>query len=202
MSPPVSHLNEEELEQYCLGSLGEERCATLEEHLMLCEACCEQLTKTEAFIASIRHAARFRAKEEKQVAGVIAGRTRINWLRNQLVPAFVIAAFLLVLAAVWSGWRAGVPAPLPFAVQLTALRGAAPGQAPAGRPLLLQLDLTGLSDARPLAGEVVDGWGARVAEFRVGARVPLRAMPAGSYFVRIARTSGELLREYALNILP
>jgi hypothetical protein len=83
---------------------------------------------------------------------------------------------------------------------LTAVRGAAPGPAPAGYPLLLELDLTGLSEGRPFAGEVVDASGRRVAEFPVGAPALLKALAPGGYFVRIYKSSGELLREYALTV--
>jgi len=71
---------------------------------------------------------------------------------------------------------------------------------PAGRPLLLELDLTGLSDGRPFAGEVVDAAGRRVAEFPVGAPALVGALAPGGYFVRIYKSSGELLREYALTV--
>jgi hypothetical protein len=100
---------------------------------------------------------------------------------------------------VWFGRHSRVPAP-PFAIELTAVRGAAPGPAPAGYPLLLELDLTGLSEGRPFAGEVVDASGRRVAEFPVGAPALLKALAPGGYFVRIYKSSGELLREYALTV--
>jgi hypothetical protein len=112
----------------------------------------------------------------------------------------LIAALLVVCATVWFGHHSSVPAPVPFAVELTAVRGAVPGHAPAGRPLLLELDLTGLSDGQPLAGEVVNASGGSVAKFPVGAPARLGALAPGGYFVRIYKTSGELLREYALTV--
>lgn len=204
MPQPVNHVQEEELEQYCLGRLVEVRCARLEEHLLLCETCRDRLTETETFIASIRQANRRLCKEHAKqgAAGIVAGRTWREWWPSHLVPALVVAALLVVSAAVWSGRFPGIPAPIPFAVELTAVRGAMPGQAPAGRPLLLELDLNGLDDALPLTGQVVDDRGGRVAEFPVGARARLKALPPGGYFVRICRTSGELLREYALTVKP
>jgi hypothetical protein len=172
----LDHLKEEELEQYCLGGLVEARCVRLEEHLLVCEPCCNRLAETDAFVAAMRQASRQWSEDHAGVpaSGIIAGRTR----------------------------RPAVPAPLPFAVELTALRGAAPGHAPAGRPLLLGLDLNGLNVAQPLAGHVVDSWGGRVAGFPVGPRARLKALPPGDYFVRICRGSGELLREYALTVKP
>jgi len=204
MSQSANHVQEEELEQYCLGSLAEVGRARLEEHLLLCETCRDRLTETETFIASMRHASRQWRKEnaEQGAAGVIAGRAwRERW-PGRLVPALVIAALVLVCAALWSGRHPCASARLPFAVELTALRGTAPGLVPAGRPLVLELDLTGLNDVQPLTGQVVDGWGSRVAEFPVGSRARLKALPPGDYFVRIYRASGELLREYALTVKP
>ncbi|HEY9142247.1 MAG TPA: hypothetical protein VIN93_15215 [Bryobacteraceae bacterium] len=167
----------------------------------MCETCRDRLTETENFIAAMRQASRQWSKEhaEERTTGVFAGRTwRQSW-PGQLAP-LLIAALLVVCAAVWFGRRSSVPVPLPFAVELTAVRGAAPGPAPAGRPLLLELDLTGLSEGRPFAGEVVDASGARVAQFPVGAPARVAALPPGGYFVRIYKSSGELLREYALTV--
>ena|ERR1017187_6241999 len=199
----ADHVTEEDLEQYCLGGLTEVRCARLEEHLLLCGTCRDRLTETENFVGAMRQASRQLSEEpvKGRAAGVVASRTwRQSW-PGQLAP-MLIAALLLVCAAVWFSRHSSVPAPLPFAVELTAVRGAAPGQVPAGRPLLLELDLTGLSDGHPFAGEVVDASGARVAEFPVSASVRLQALPPGSYFVRIYNSSAELLREYALTVKP
>src|ERR1017187_9644073 len=50
-------------------------------------------------------------------------------------------------------------------------------QAPPVPPLLLELDLTGLSEGHPVAGQGVDASGAPVAEFPVSASVRLQALP-------------------------
>ena len=196
----AGHLQAEELELYCLGGLTEVRCARLEEHLLLCEICRDRLTETESYVAVMRQASRQWSAEhvEAPAAAVIAIRPwRESW-PGRLAP-MLVAALLVVCAAVWFGRHSRVPAP-PFAIELTAVRGAAPGPAPAGYPLLLELDLTGLSEGRPFAGEVVDASGRRVAEFPVGAPALLKALATGGYFVRIYKSSGELLREYALTV--
>jgi hypothetical protein len=46
----------------------------------------------------------------------------------------------------------------------------------------------------------VDAAGRRVAEFPVGAPALVGALAPGGYFVRIYKSSGELLREYALTV--
>jgi len=200
MTQPISdHVPEEELEQYCLGGLNEAKSSCLEEHLLLCEACRVRLTEAEEFVAAIREAGgRVCAQEGKEsAASMAAGRAAggAPWMR-QVAPV-VLAGVLAVSGVVWYSHRSGVPAPSPVAIELTAVRGAAPGQAPAGRPLLLKLDLTGLNDGQPFAGEVVDAAGKRVAQFPLNAP-RLKALTAGSYFVRIYTSSGNLLREYSL----
>ncbi|MFY9728673.1 MAG: hypothetical protein WB579_01660 [Bryobacteraceae bacterium] len=198
------HVQEEELELYCLGGLAEVRCGRLEEHLLLCETCRDRLTETESFVAAMRQAGRQWSGNHLAgpAAGIVASRTWSERWLGHVTPVFVIAALLVVCAALWSGRRSSMPAPLPFALELTAVRGAAPGQAPAGRPLLLDLDLTGLSDGQPFTGEVVDASGSQVAEFPVGPPALLKALSPGSYFVRVNKSSGELLREYALTVTP
>jgi hypothetical protein len=201
MPPIAGHVQAEELELFCLGGLSEVRFAHVEEHLFLCEICRDRLTETENYVAGMREASRQWTAEHAQnpaPAVVPIRHWRESW-PGRLAP-LSIAALLLIGALLWFGRHAGAPAPLPFAVALTAVRGAAPEAAPAGRPLLLELDLTGLGDGQPFAGEVVDAAGSRVARFTVATPTRVAALAPGAYFVRIYKTSGELLREYALTV--
>jgi len=201
MEPPKSgHALEEELEQYCLGDLTEPRLGRLEEHLLLCEACRERLTETENFVAAMRQAGRQLSAEGegKRAAAAGAGASWRNSWPGRVAPA-LLAAALVVCAAVWFSHHFSAPAPMPFAVELAALRGGARGEAPADRPLLLKLDLTGLADDELLSGEVVDAAGTRVARFSAAAP-RLQPLAPGGYFVRIYQRSGELLREYSLTV--
>jgi hypothetical protein len=195
------HVTEEELEQYCLSGLAEARCGRVEEHLLLCETCRDRLTETENFIVAMRQAGRRWCdghRQERTARAGAGGMGSAAWF-GRIAP-IVIMALLVVCAAVWSGHRSSAPPPLPFTIELTAVRGAAPGRAPAGRPLLLELDMTGLSDGQPFAGEVVNASGGRVAQFPVGTPARLKALASGGYYVRIYKSSGELLREFALTV--
>jgi len=58
MKQTAYHLQDEELDEYCLGHLANARCAYLEEHLLLCKTCCARLIETEGFLAAIRRAGR------------------------------------------------------------------------------------------------------------------------------------------------
>ena len=196
----AGHVQAEELELYCLGGLTGIRCARLEEHLFLCETCRDRLTETEDYVAGMRQAGRQWSAEHvgEPAAAVVAIRSWSESWPSRLAP-MLIAAALVVFGALWLGHRSSLRPPLPFAVGLTAVRGAAPGPAPAGRPLLLELDLTGL-DGQAFAGEVVDASGNRVGTFHVAASALLDPLAPGVYFVRINRHSGELLREYALTV--
>jgi len=196
------HPIDDELEQYCLGGLTEAGQERLEEHFLLCEACRGRLVETESFLAAMREAGRQWRGEHAGETGKDARRSWGPWRPNRMVPVFAVAA-LLVWAAVWTGRHSSAPARLPFAVQLTAMRGGVTGgHAPAGRPLLLNLDSTGLGSLERLGGEIVDSSGSRVAQFRAGQPPRIEPLPPGAYFVRIRGTSGELLREYALTIQP
>jgi hypothetical protein len=90
----------------------------------------------------------------------------------------------------------------PFAVDLAATRGAAiEAKAPAGRWLLLRLDLANLPDSSGYRLEMVDRSGNRVWQATVPARgskadFKVPRMQPGVYFVRVYGPSGELLREY------
>jgi hypothetical protein len=196
------HVTEEELEQYCLSGLAEVRCGRVEEHLLLCGTCRDRLMEVEDFIVAMRQAGRRWSDGHRQerTARAGAGGTGSAAWSGRTAP-IVFVALLIVCAAVWSGHRSSAPAAVPFTIELTAVRGAAPGRAPAGRPLLLELDMTGLSDG-PFAGEVVDASGGRVAQFPVDTPARVKALASGGYYVRIYRSSGELLREFALTIQP
>jgi hypothetical protein len=53
---PTTHIEEELLERYSLGKLGEDECASLEEHLLVCHSCQDRLAETDEFVRTIRAA--------------------------------------------------------------------------------------------------------------------------------------------------
>ena len=50
------HMDEEELEQYSLGTADSETNTALEEHLLVCEACRERLRAENEFVRLLRAA--------------------------------------------------------------------------------------------------------------------------------------------------
>jgi anti-sigma factor RsiW len=192
------HIDEENIERYSMGAMPEDAIAHFEEHLLICEACQHRLAQTDVYVSAMRQAsARLRAEPVKR---------GFPWLGlPRLVPALAGLAVVTVAAGLWFG-RPGLGEAHPFPVDLAATRGAAiDATAPAGKGLLLRLDLANLPASPRYRVEMVDRSGHRVwqasvpargskAEFKVPERQP------GVYFVRVYRPPGELLREYGLEV--
>ena len=188
------HLDEEELESYALGTIPEDSASQLEEHLLICEACRRQLSETDTYLLSMRHAgARLQAKQRPE---------RRPWILPRFAPILAAALAVLVLGiGLWTLRSSGAP---PVAVALLTTRSnAAAAHAPAARPLLLQPSLEGLAGHPSYRLEMVDRTGRRVWQGVLGAGQTGATAPAAStglYFVRLSTPSGDLLREYALQI--
>ena len=190
------HPDGDHMEEYALGIASKEEAALLEEHLLTCEECRGRLTGTDVFVRSMRRA-----------SAQLRSAPRREW-RPWMLPRFapVLAAALAVLLFA-IGWRViREPAAAPVAVTLIATRGAAAMQAPAGRPLLLQPDLEGLSVLPEYRVEIVDAIGRVMSQtvLRGSAPQPVTAPAAraGLYFVRVYGPDGSLLREYGLEVVP
>ena len=188
------HMNAEVLEKFAEGRAADDEAARVEEHLLLCDLCRQKLANIDSFVVSMRTAA----------AGLRAEppRSRAWWIPARLVPAFA-GLILLVLGATLISKFTDAPQP-PIAIGLTATRGAGiDAHVPAGRALALTPDLTALPDAAAYRLEVVDengkvNWQGRYVPGQGAAAVP--AQRAGTHFVRIYTLSGELLREYGLEV--
>jgi hypothetical protein len=192
------HIDEENIEQYSMRTMPEEAIAPFEEHLLICEACQHRLAQTDVYVSAMRQAAS-RLRTEPV-------RRRFPWWGfPRLVPAMAGLAVLTVAAGLWLG-RPGMGEAHPFAVELAATRGAAiEATAPAGRGLLLRLDLANLPASPQYRVEMVDRSGHPVWQAHVPAQGPradfkVPGTQPGVYFVRVYRPSGELLREYGLEV--
>jgi len=192
------HVDEEEIERYSVGAMPEEAIALFEEHLLICESCQHRLAQTDVYVDAMRRAAaRLRAEPLKR---------GFPWLRfPRLVPALAGMAVAIVAAGLWLG-HLNVGEAHPFAVDLAATRGAAiEAKAPAGRWLLLRLDLANLPALPAYRAEMVDGSGDSIRQASVPARgskadFKVPGTQPGVYFVRLYRPPGELLREYGFEV--
>ena len=192
------HVDDEEIERYSMGAMPEAAIAPFEEHLLVCEPCQLRLAQTDAYVGAMRQAsARLRTEPLKR---------GLPWLRfPRLVPALAGMAVAIVAAGLWIS-RPDMGEAHPFAVDLEATRGAAiEARAPAGRWLLLRLDLANLPASSSYRLEMVDRFGSRIYQATVAAqgskagfKVP--GTGPGVYFVRLYRPPGELLREYGFEV--
>jgi hypothetical protein len=198
------HASDEALEQYAMHSLAEPVLAEIEEHLLVCSRCQEQLNDIEAYVSAMHDAAqRLDQSDESRkrfltrVSEAFTFR-KLAWAMAAVSVVFVVFALRLTMKTAQS--------PQPFALTLVTSRGSEVPHAPSGRPIDLSLDITGLPLFPAYSVEVVDE-GGRVrsksstseGQARVRTSLPDN-FRAGTYFIRLYSPSRELLREYGLHI--
>ncbi len=196
-----SHPSEDLLEQYALGRLVDDELAQVEEHLLFCPRCQENIEELDAFIRATRKAA-------AQLPLSNAAKPKHSW-RSLLyavpTPAAGIALAAMVLIVTAMTWRRFQT---PQTVDLSAMRGAPTAmKAKAYTPVRLNLDGTGLSAGATYTLELVDEtgvpkWDQRnipTASTRLNTVID-RSLRPGQYFVRLYSDSlkNELLKEYSL----
>lgn len=185
-------MTEEQLEGLALNNLRDGELEHAEEHLLVCPACQERLAETDSYLRAMREAARAERHTRTQTAISI----------TRLAVAGALAAAGIVLVAVP---RLDREAAMP--VRLEAMRGASAfTTAPAGKALRLSLDINGMAASGRYEVVIVDQAGREVRRSRAASEqggitaAPGLRLPAGRYFVRLYSASGELLREYGLDL--
>lgn len=180
-----SHLTEDALEVYSLGRLSsEEDLATFEEHLLVCAYCQTRLEKVDQFVQAAASGAR--AVAEAQLA------------KKPL--AFLPVAIAAAAAAIFFIPGALEQKPEPVEVALVAVRNESSFSAPAGKPLHIKPDWTGLN-VSSLGWELssVDGKLVRSGKLAASGRIAIAQLSAGQYWLRLRNPdSSELLREFSL----
>jgi anti-sigma factor RsiW len=212
MQAGFEHAQDEDLERYSIGTLSGPEGEALEEHLLLCPTCQDELAEIDTYVRTVRAAAS-RLKSDSLLNRPRSRSGLWAFFRQPGLAYGAIAAVCLMLA-VWVSLSrkpassSGFP---PVAVLLQAIRGpggAIDARAPGGRPLILRADLSGLQAQALWELEVVDARGARVhrsagtaSEGRLEVRLAT-GLAAGQYWVRLyAPGSGSgPLREYALRV--
>lgn len=222
------HATEELLEEYSFGRIREPQLGWLEEHLLICPQCQSELDDIEEYKAFMK--AGLASFESERVAAAVprdsptgpdspshlaSGLRRALSLHfawhGMLAKNLLAAALFLVLAGTAVTWRMQSPsaAMAPVAtIKLIALRGGEGdvARAPSGRPLELVFGRTDLAADLSYRAEVVDASGrqmwsgsVRIADQSLSIRVdgPLRT---GAYWVRLYSSTGQLLREFGLNV--
>jgi hypothetical protein len=194
------HGSDELLEQYSMGRLDERTSQDLEEHLLICASCQDNLALADAYRKSMCGAAlRLREQARHPVKRWFGGPFHLP------KPVWAIAALVLVIA-VGSRWPSiHGSAAQPVVVLLQSNRGAQSplnSSTPAARPITLLLDLTDLPPLPQYRLEVVDAAGRPVFGSSAAPRgnkvraTIAQGLPAGMYYVRVY--GQELMREYGL----
>jgi len=223
------HATEELLEEYTFGRIREPELGWLEEHLLICQQCQSELDDIEEYKVFMKAGLASFESERLAAVGPVTSPARPGslvvlwaWLRNATSLSFALPrmpgvesllalAVLLVLAGAAVTWRmqSSPVAMAPVAtIKLVALRGGEGdvARAPAGRPLELVFGRTDLGADRSYRAEVVNASGrqmwsgnVRIADQSLSIRVdePLRA---GTYWVRLYSSSGQLLREFGMSV--
>jgi hypothetical protein len=186
----VRHIEDSAVESYAMRSIPDESAAEVEQHLLICQDCRERVAETDTYLRAIRMAARHLQAEPEPA--------RFSLKR---FPAFAFCALALAMAGIFVALprRPQTPA----IIALTVVRGGSvEARGPANRPLSLRPDLEGLSSAPNYRMELLDATGRTVwrgtATPGKGAQVPARR--SGLYFARIYAATGELQREFALEL--
>lgn len=222
------HFTEELLEEYSFGRMREPQLGWLEEHLLICPQCQSALEGIDEYKVCMKAGLASLERERQGAAGTLGSpnhpgrRARLpsllrkglsvhfGWPRMVVTRNLLAAAVLLVLAGTavaW--WMQSSVAMAPLAtVRLIALRGGEGDAvlAPSGHPLDLVFSRTDLPAELSYRAEVVNSSGrqvwrgsVRIADQNLSVRVdgPLRA---GAYWVRLYSSTGELLREFGLDV--
>jgi hypothetical protein len=196
------HPDNEVLELYSFGRLPESELECVENHLFVCERCQEELISLECSIREIKEACKtVRRQPEPVRVGLL---TRLLGVPGRPVFAGAFAALAVAVVVPLSIHPTGNLAP--SLVQLDTMRGAGEAgaaQAPAKRPLHLQLNMPDSPGTPAYRAEIVNQDGSSVwsgspvrENGTIGMNVE-KSLGAGQYWVRLFN-QGSMVREFGL----
>jgi hypothetical protein len=199
-----SHLDETDLEQYSMGKLAPERVDSFEEHFLACELCQDRLLDMEAYVNAVRS-----VSPKLRQANRPRWRERFWRPRPTWVAAFAMGVVVLGLGRVWLiAPRPSIGFAAVFLYSSRGIEGLAVAKAPAGKPLVFNIDLTELPALPSYLIEIVNSQGQPVwqvtAEGHDGKIAPTlkNGLSTGQYYLRLYTTAGKLLREFGLRVEP
>lgn len=212
------HPSNEVLERYALGHLPEFDLEQVEEHLLVCELCQDEMTLVDSYIREIKEVCRAevvsRSVRSKPKFSLFEYFNKLlAFPRPVLAGACAAAALIMVVPFV----RQSAPSGPPLVIQLQTERGfrgnstqpkkeAGVATAQANRPLELNIALGSGSDSGPIQAEIVKRSGAKVwtgtvtpvdSKLKIQVASGLRA---GSYWVRLFDASHESISELGLEL--
>jgi hypothetical protein len=191
------------LEKYSLHQLPAAELARLEEHLLLCEDCCQALGEVEQYVALQKSA----LQELSQPVPAPGKRSLFPVWSSPAwswAGAGALATLAVVLILPYGSNKSGNGVPTPVA--LASFRGAeAQVHAPANKPLQLQLEAADVAGDAKLRLELVsaDGqpvWSGKPRNANGKLESVAPGQSAGSYWVRLYGADSELVREFGLRV--
>jgi len=207
------HASEEVLEEYAFGRLSGDRLDAVDDHLLVCESCQDELKTTEAYIRLVRVATlRPRRRSWRAVVSSLGSSVRAAFpARTGTQTAWMgvgALALACVLGSISLSNRFSPPA---ATAPLQSYRGGevltgAMNQAPASRALDFTIRAEDVPAAPAYGVEVVTEAGRRVwtgsAQVNGGeVKAHLdRGLVAGSYWVRLYGERSQLLSEFGLRV--
>ena len=197
------HLSEEVIEKYILGGIAEPEQEAVEDHLLICAVCQDEIKKAEVFLKVFRSAAPKLAAAPPSVwdrlRSIVAIHPGTVW-----TGASALSAVLLMAALIPMGSHTVQH------IDLSTARGLDAGvsHAKAKTALDLQIDVTELPAASVYTVELVSASGTVIGAYTSEAKASRLSiavadpLTAGQYWVRIYGNSlkTELLREYGLKV--
>ena len=185
-----------------MGKLSDQESELLEEHLLVCVRCQNQLEEADEFLPVAKTAlATLDSPPPSHKLRLVPGRTEFSKIPPVLWAAGLAALILIALAPLFPGPAAGVT--------LSTTRSAASfPQLRAGQRPLLRIDVTQTPQLGGCQLEIVDPAGQPLWHAAVEARdrqivtgVPKR-LARGRYWIRLYDTGSPwtLLREYGLDV--
>lgn len=193
------------LEEYSLGQLSGLACERIEEHLLVCEQCQDELVAVDSFVRDMKYACgQLRTEPGPKRAGFLS-----RWFDVMPRPALAGAFAALVLAAGAPFLLREGPAGAPVAVDLSAMRGPASSAMPEverGHALKLRLDARELATAASYRAEVVDGsnktiWTGTPQQDGTGLTIEVaKPLGRGLHWIRLYGSGADPIREYGLKI--
>ena len=204
------HLSSEMLEEYVMGRLPEPRAASVEEHLLICHACQDELTALDDFVATYAAvASKLEAAPERKQPNPSKEHpwSRLWEAARSLIavrptPAWAMAGSCLAMVLLLVPFRpAEVP---PQSVTLAANRSSQDfAKASSAAPIFLHLNAAGIPPDTVLAVEVVTSSGTGKQQFpalrqneNVRVVKPV-TLSTGKYWIRLRdAANNQLLREF------
>jgi hypothetical protein len=199
------HPPEDLLEKYAMRQLSGAKLDDVEDHLLTCGHCQEQVVELETFATTFREVAPILEREDRLAdqAPSLMGRVRQWWGNPMPVLAFAGAAVAAVIVGPMV-WQASQPLGEPQVIELQAVRAAAVPEAATRRPLILRVDLAGLPAAPSFRAEIATAAGETQVTRSVTFPAELtleKGLPAGQYWLRLyGAEHAEPVREFGFTV--